>query len=84
LILACFSSCSQALLTLAVHYFDSYDTGVISAALVNIGTDINGRLLSNVEKEWTTASTSVGALIGAVSSPSNAHYTLLYSRLTLS
>ncbi|KAK4705429.1 hypothetical protein P7C70_g784, partial [Phenoliferia sp. Uapishka_3] len=42
-----------------------YDTGVISAALVNIGTDIGGKVLTSVEKEWVASSTSVGALIGA-------------------
>ncbi|KAK4702327.1 hypothetical protein P7C70_g3894, partial [Phenoliferia sp. Uapishka_3] len=29
-----------------------YDTGVISAALVNIGTDVGGKVLDSVEKEW--------------------------------
>ncbi|KAI5478831.1 general substrate transporter [Pseudohyphozyma bogoriensis] len=42
-----------------------YDTGVISAALVNIGTDIGGKALTSVQKEWVTSSTSVGALLGA-------------------
>ncbi|KAM0747992.1 general substrate transporter [Meredithblackwellia eburnea MCA 4105] len=43
-----------------------YDTGVISAALVNIRGDL-GHLLSDVEKEWIGSATSVGALIGALS-----------------
>ncbi|KAL8278255.1 hypothetical protein RQP46_009428 [Phenoliferia psychrophenolica] len=42
-----------------------YDTGVISAVLVNIGTDIGGKALLSVEKEWIASGTSVGALLGA-------------------
>ncbi|ORY82336.1 general substrate transporter [Leucosporidium creatinivorum] len=43
-----------------------YDTGVISGALVNIGTDLDGRSLTDVEKEWVGASTSCGALFGGL------------------
>ncbi|KAI9927378.1 hypothetical protein AWENTII_006180 [Aspergillus wentii] len=42
-----------------------YDTGVISAVLVNIGTDL-GQTLSSSEQELVTSITSGGALIGAV------------------
>ncbi|KAL8293522.1 hypothetical protein RQP46_000223 [Phenoliferia psychrophenolica] len=43
-----------------------YDTGVISGALVNIGTDIGGALLTDIEKEWVSAATSCGALVGGL------------------
>jgi len=43
-----------------------YDTGYISSALVNIGTDLSNKLLSNGEKEFITSATSLGALIGAI------------------
>ncbi|KAK1141334.1 hypothetical protein N8T08_009125 [Aspergillus melleus] len=42
-----------------------YDTGVISAVLVNLGSDL-GKPLSSNEQELVTAITSGGALIGAV------------------
>ncbi|RHZ48493.1 hypothetical protein CDV55_101698 [Aspergillus turcosus] len=42
-----------------------YDTGVISAVLVNLGTDL-GKALSSGEQELITSITSGGALIGAV------------------
>lgn len=42
-----------------------YDTGVISAVLVNLGTDL-GKALSSSEQELITSITSGGALIGAV------------------
>ncbi|PYH95394.1 hypothetical protein BO71DRAFT_440344 [Aspergillus ellipticus CBS 707.79] len=42
-----------------------YDTGVISAVLVSLGTDL-GQTLSANDKELITAITSGGALIGAV------------------
>ncbi|KAK4701669.1 hypothetical protein P7C70_g4564, partial [Phenoliferia sp. Uapishka_3] len=35
-------------------------------ALVNIGTDIGGKLLTDIEKEWVSAATSCGALIGGL------------------
>lgn len=40
-----------------------YDTGVISASLVSIKDDF-GHILSNVEKEWISSATSIGALLG--------------------
>lgn len=42
-----------------------YDTGVISAVLVNLGTDL-GKKLSSSEQELITSITSGGALVGAV------------------
>ena len=42
-----------------------YDTGVISASLVSIKDDF-GHILSNVEKEWISSATSIGALLGSV------------------
>jgi SP family myo-inositol transporter-like MFS transporter 13 len=42
-----------------------YDTGVISAVLVSLGTDL-GKALSSSEQELITSITSGGALIGAV------------------
>lgn len=43
-----------------------YDTGYISSALVQIGTDLSDKILTNGEKEFITSATSLGALIGAV------------------
>ncbi|KFZ24403.1 hypothetical protein V502_01121 [Pseudogymnoascus sp. VKM F-4520 (FW-2644)] len=43
-----------------------YDTGVISAVLVSLGTDLDGRVLSSNEQELITSLTSGGALVGAV------------------
>ncbi|KNG81702.1 myo-inositol transporter [Aspergillus nomiae NRRL 13137] len=42
-----------------------YDTGVISAVLVNLGSDL-GKPLSSSEQELVTSITSGGALIGSV------------------
>ncbi|CUM62691.1 uncharacterized protein PRCAT00000247001 [Priceomyces carsonii] len=42
-----------------------YDTGYISSALVNIGTDLSNKILTSGEKEFITSATSLGALIGA-------------------
>lgn len=42
-----------------------YDTGYISSALVNIGTDLSNKVLTYGEKEFITSATSLGALIGA-------------------
>lgn len=42
-----------------------YDTGVISAVLVNLGKDL-GHQLSSKEQELITSITSGGALIGAL------------------
>lgn len=44
-----------------------YDTGYISSALVNIGTDLGG-VLSTGDKEFITSATSLGALFGAIAS----------------
>ncbi|QWU87263.1 hypothetical protein CA3LBN_001528 [Candidozyma haemuli] len=43
-----------------------YDTGYISAALVNVGTDLSNKILNSQEKELITSATSLGALIGAL------------------
>uniref|UniRef100_A0A0L0P3L0 Major facilitator superfamily (MFS) profile domain-containing protein n=1 Tax=Candidozyma auris TaxID=498019 RepID=A0A0L0P3L0_CANAR len=43
-----------------------YDTGYISAALVNVGTDLSNKILTSGEKELITSATSLGALIGAL------------------
>lgn len=43
-----------------------YDTGYISSALVQIGTDLSNKILTNGEKELITSATSLGALIGAI------------------
>ncbi|CAH6719397.1 myo-inositol transporter 1 [[Candida] jaroonii] len=43
-----------------------YDTGYISSALVQVGTDLSNKVLTNGEKEFITSSTSLGALLGAV------------------
>lgn len=43
-----------------------YDTGYISSALVQIGTDLSNKVLTNGEKELITSATSLGALIGAI------------------
>lgn len=57
------------LLTLASSisgFMFGYDTGYISAALVNVGTDLSNKILSSSEKELITSATSLGALIGAI------------------
>ena len=43
-----------------------YDTGVISGVLVVIGNDLDGRPLSDSEKELITSITSGGGFIGAI------------------
>lgn len=43
-----------------------YDTGVISGVLVVIGSDLNGRPISDSEKELITSLTSAGAFVGAI------------------
>lgn len=42
-----------------------FDTSVVAASLVNIRDDLGGPL-SDIQKEWIGASTSVGALIGSL------------------
>ncbi|KAK9470333.1 uncharacterized protein V1510DRAFT_423317 [Dipodascopsis tothii] len=42
-----------------------YDTGYISGALVDIGTDL-GKALTSADKELITAATSLGALLGGI------------------
>ncbi|KAK6204400.1 general substrate transporter [Scheffersomyces amazonensis] len=42
-----------------------YDTGYISSALVQIGTDLSNKVLTSGEKEFITSATSLGALIGS-------------------
>ena len=43
-----------------------YDTGIISAVLVYLGTDLNHRTVSSNEKELITSLCSGGAFIGAI------------------
>ncbi|EPS93747.1 hypothetical protein FOMPIDRAFT_1026440 [Fomitopsis schrenkii] len=43
-----------------------YDTGVISGALVTIGSDLGPEHLSNIQKELITTATTLGALIGGL------------------
>ncbi|KAG5651467.1 hypothetical protein H0H81_008552 [Sphagnurus paluster] len=43
-----------------------YDTGVISGALVSIGSDLGPDKLSNGQKEFITSSTTLGALLGGL------------------
>lgn len=43
-----------------------YDTGYISSVLVTIGTDLDGRLLTTLEKEYISSSTSLGALLASL------------------
>ncbi|KAF9446461.1 general substrate transporter [Macrolepiota fuliginosa MF-IS2] len=43
-----------------------YDTGVISGALVTIGTDLSSSQLSNGQKEFITSATTLGALLGGL------------------
>ncbi|CAO1616635.1 unnamed protein product [Sympodiomycopsis kandeliae] len=49
-----------------IGFLFGYDTGAINSVLVQIGTDIDGKLLSSGEKELLTSSLSVGGMIGAV------------------
>ncbi|RXW24606.1 hypothetical protein EST38_g1204 [Candolleomyces aberdarensis] len=43
-----------------------YDTGVISGALVTIGSDLGPEALSNSQKELITSATTLGALLGGL------------------
>ncbi|KAF8909809.1 general substrate transporter [Gymnopilus junonius] len=43
-----------------------YDTGVISGALVTIGSDLSPQALSNGQKEFITSATTLGALLGGL------------------
>lgn len=43
-----------------------YDTGVISAVLVYIGTDLDNKTLNESEKEMITSLCSAGAFFGAI------------------
>lgn len=43
-----------------------YDTGVISGALVTIGSDLGPAALSNGQKEFITSATTLGALLGGL------------------
>jgi SP family myo-inositol transporter-like MFS transporter 13 len=43
-----------------------YDTGIISAVLVNLGTDLDHRLMTSSEKESITSLCSGGAFFGAI------------------
>lgn len=46
--------------------YTGYDTGVISGALVTIGSDLGPAELSNTQKELITSSTTLGALLGGL------------------
>ncbi|KAM9914630.1 hypothetical protein OXX59_001156 [Metschnikowia pulcherrima] len=57
------------LLTLASSisgFMFGYDTGYISAALVQVGTDLSNKVLTSGEKEFITSATSLGAFFGAI------------------
>lgn len=43
-----------------------YDTGIISAVLVNLGTSLDGRVMNPSEKEAITSLCSGGAFFGAI------------------
>ncbi|KAH9077811.1 general substrate transporter [Lactarius deliciosus] len=43
-----------------------YDTGVVSGALVSIGSDLGPESLSNLQKELITSATTLGALLGSL------------------
>lgn len=43
-----------------------YDTGAINSVLVQVGTDIGGRALTNGEKEFITSALAVGGIVGAL------------------
>ncbi|EGW33325.1 uncharacterized protein SPAPADRAFT_60662 [Spathaspora passalidarum NRRL Y-27907] len=43
-----------------------YDTGYISSALIQVGTDLSNKILTSGEKELITSATSLGALLGAI------------------
>ncbi|KAF8323026.1 general substrate transporter [Clavulina sp. PMI_390] len=43
-----------------------YDTGVISGALVTIGSDLGPSVLSSGQKELITSATTLGALLGGI------------------
>lgn len=49
-----------------IGFLFGYDTGAINTVLVQIGTDIDGRLLTPGEKELITSALSVGAIVGAI------------------
>ncbi|KAF8589738.1 general substrate transporter [Ramaria rubella] len=57
-LLVCVSSISGLLF--------GYDTGVISGALVTIGSDLGPASLSNTQDELITSATTLGALIGGL------------------
>ncbi|KAI0298359.1 general substrate transporter [Multifurca ochricompacta] len=43
-----------------------YDTGVVSGALVSIGSDLGPESLSDLQKELITSATTLGALLGSL------------------
>lgn len=43
-----------------------YDTGYISSALVQVGTDLLNKILTSGDKSLITSATSLGALLGAI------------------
>lgn len=55
-----------ALVSSISGFMFGYDTGYISSALVQIGTDLSNKVLTSGEKEFITSATSLGALIGAI------------------
>ncbi|KAF8528146.1 hypothetical protein BU17DRAFT_73770 [Hysterangium stoloniferum] len=54
------------LLACNTTYSNSYDTGVISGALVTIGSDLGPHSLSSTQDELITSATTLGALIGGL------------------
>ncbi|ANB11365.1 myo-inositol transporter ITR2 [Sugiyamaella lignohabitans] len=48
------------------HFMFGYDTGYISAAIANIGTDLGPDVLSYGQQEFITSATSLGAFFGAL------------------
>ncbi|GJJ11794.1 hypothetical protein Clacol_006032 [Clathrus columnatus] len=52
-----------------------YDTGVISGALVTIGSDLGPSKLSDLQEELITSSTTLGALIGSLAAGASSDYT---------
>ncbi|PWN26699.1 putative ITR2-myo-inositol transporter [Jaminaea rosea] len=43
-----------------------YDTGAINSVLVQVGTDIDGRPMTDGEKELITSGLAVGAIVGSI------------------
>lgn len=52
-----------------------YDTGVISGALVSIGSDLGPATLSSGQKEFITSATTLGALLGGLAAGAMSDWT---------